>query len=181
MNWKPAAVGILAVLLAAVTWFYFRPQPAPVSTPVLAQPSKAVSHVGTEILTMPVKVYKPEAKKLLNLPQNVTSDPAKHVAASSTIKPDDHPHTVSTVIDDKTGEVTTYDVREPLPWLAVNSHGEAGIGYGMKYSPGRGFGPMARIVVRQDLLNIKAARVSVQGTLDQDGSAFGGVFVTATW
>lgn len=174
-----AVAVILAASLAA--WWHFRTQPAPVSVPVIATPSKPVEHVGTETVTMPVKVYKSESKKRLNLPKSLQDDPSQHVAASSTVKPDYHPHTVSTVIDDKTGEVTTYDTREPLPWIAVDNHGEAGIGYGMKYSPARGFGPVARITVRQNLLNVKAAQISLQGTLDQDGDAFAGVFVTARW
>ncbi|HSR06123.1 MAG TPA: hypothetical protein VLM42_03150 [Bryobacteraceae bacterium] len=179
--WQYRLAGAVTLAASLAVWWHFRPHPAPVSTPVIAQPARAVATVGKEMIQAKVKVYKPEAKKRLKLPQNVTSDPAKHVAASSTIKPDNHPHTVSTVIDDKTGEVTTYDVREPLPWLAVDSHGEAGMGYGMKFTPGKGFGPVARIVARQNLVDIKAATVSLQGTLDGDGEAYAGVFVTARW
>lgn len=174
-QWRLAAAAIVAAL--CVAWWHFRPHPATVSIPVVASPSKAVKDAGRETVTMPVKVYKAESKNRLNLPKS----PSEHLAASSTVKPDDHPHTLSTVIDDKTGEVTTYDTRDPLPWVAVNDHGEAGIGYGYKFSPGHGFGPMARLTVRQNLLDVKAARLSLQGTLDQDGSAFAGVFVTARW
>ena len=181
INWKYIIAAAVTLASCAAVWWRFRPQPAPVSVPVIAQPAKAVATVGKETIQAKVKVYKQEAKKRLNLPQNITSDPAKHVAASSTIKPDYHPHTVSTVIDDNTGEVTTYDVREPLPWLAVNNHGEIGMGYGMKSMPGKGFGPTARIVAQQNLLDIKSATVSLQGTLDSDGEAFAGIFVTGRW
>lgn len=180
-QYRLAIAATLAALLAAGMWWHFRPRPAPVSMPVIAKVSSAVSGVVRQTVTMPVKVYRPEAKKKLRLPQAVQNDASQHVAASSTVKPDDHPHTVSTVIDDKTGEVTTYDVREALPWLAVDTHGEAGMGYGMKFTPGKGFGPVARIVARQNLLDIKAATVSLQGTLDGDGATFAGVFVTARW
>lgn len=159
-QYKAAAVVTLAASLAV--WWHFRPQPAPVSVPVIATPSKAVSSVGTETVTMPVKVYKPEAKKRLNLPKSLQMDSAKHVAASSTIKPDDHPHTVSTIIDDKTGEVTTYDTREPLPWLAVDNHGEAGMAYGIRDGQAT-----VRLEVRQNLLDVKAVKLGVQASVDQ--------------
>lgn len=182
INWqyKVAAVATLAASLAA--WWHFRPQPAPVSVPVIATPSKAVSSVGVETIRTPVKVYKPEAKKRLNLPQNITQDASKHVAASSTIKPDDHPHTVSTVIDDKTGEVTTYDTRGPLPWLAVDNHGEAGVAYGIRDGQ-----PTVRLEVRQNLLDVKAVKLGVEATVDQPmsgplgSSYFVGVGLAYRW
>ncbi len=158
--YKVAAVAILAASLAA--WWHFRPQPAPVSVPVIATPSKPVEHVGTETIQTPLKVYKAESKKRLNLPKSLQEDSSKHVAASSTIKPDFHPHTISTVIDDKTGEVTTYDTREPLPWIAVDNHGEAGVAYGIRDGQAT-----VRLEVRQNLLDVKAVKLGVQASVDQ--------------
>lgn len=149
-------VAILAGCLAVAIWWHFHSQPAPVSVPVIAAPSKAVAHVGTEIIQTPLKVYKPESKKRLNLPKSLQDDTSKHVAASSTIKPDYHPHTVSTVIDDKTGEVTTYDTREPLPWFAVSSSRH----YGAYIGALDGQQAIA-VTARQEALHIKG--VTVEG------------------
>ena len=85
INWKYIIAAAVTLASCAAVWWRFRPQPAPVSVPVIAQPAKAVATVGKETIQAKVKVYKQEAKKRLNLPQNITSDPAKHVAASSTI------------------------------------------------------------------------------------------------
>ena len=166
--WKymVAVAVILAASLAA--WWHFRPQPAPVSVPVIATPSKAVSGVGTETLTTQVKVYKAESKKRLNLPKSLQEDNSKHVAASSTVKPDIYPHTVSTVIDDKTGEVTTYDTREPLPWLSVDNHGEAGVAYGIRNGQ-----PTVRLEVRQNLIDVKAVKIGLQASVDQPMAGIG--------
>lgn len=179
--YKLAAAATLACLLA-VLWWHFRPHPAPVSVPVIAQAAKVVSGVGRQTVTLPLKVYKPEAKQRLKLPQAVQADPAQHVAAASTVKPDTHPHTVSTVVDEKTGEVTTYDTRDPLPWLAVDSHGEAGVAYGIRDGQ-----PTVRLEVRQNLLDLKALKLGVQASADQPVSGslspsyFVGIGVSYRW
>ena len=109
-------------------------------------------------------------------------DSHAHVAASSTIKPDDHPHTISTVIDDKTGEVTTYDTREPLPWLQVDNHGEAGVAYGIRDGQAT-----VRLEVRQNLLDVKAVKLGVEASIDQplsgsiSPSYFVGVGLSYRW
>ena len=165
--YKVVGVAMLALLLAGL-WLHFRPQPAPVSVPVIATQSKPVEHVGTETIQTPLKVYKPEAKKRLNLEKSLQEDASKHVAASSTIKPDNHPHTVSTVIDDKTGDVTTYDTREPLPWIAVDNHGEAGVAYGIRDGQ-----PTVRLELRQNLVDVKAVKLGVQASIDQPMAGIG--------
>lgn len=155
MNRYSALAVTLAVLLA-VMWWNFSPHPAPVSTQVIATPSKAVSRVGTEILTMPVKVYKPEAKKRLNLPKSLQMDSSQHVASATKVVADDHPHTISTLINDKTGEVTTYDTREPLPLFAVSSSRH----YGAYIGALDGQQAIA-VMARQEALHIKG--VTVEG------------------
>lgn len=161
-------------------WWTLRPKYSPVSVPVIARP--AIKDSERVTIQTPIKVYTPKAKKKAKIPQSMKDDSSIHLVSSSSVKADTHPHTISTVVDAQTGNVTTYDVRDPLPWIAINPHGEAGIGYGWKYSQGQGLHQATRLIVRQNLLDVKAAKISLQGSIDpQDREAFAGVFLTASW
>lgn len=160
----------IAVVASVVSWGYFAyknieaVKKEPVGKPIPAKVASVVQKVPLIQITpaAPVKVYAPAAKEKLKLPKEVQDDKSKYVLAASRVAPDDHPHTITTVIDQQTGESQTYDTREPLPWLAVDLHGSAGMYYGVK----NGY-PALRFEAHQNLLDIKAVTVGITATADQ--------------
>lgn len=169
----------LAVIsLLAFAWGYFRDPPAPVDTTVLAKPAPELKHAPRQDIAPPkVAVYTPPAKKKLGLPTSVQDDPNKYVLDSAKLPSDTHPHTVTTVIDAKTGDVQTYDRRDPLPLLAAEQTGELRLDYGIK----NGFIKVARLSLREDLLQVKAFHAGINASLDADGQYFIGVGVGWRW
>lgn len=165
---------LLLVVILAVTWtFWSRPIP-PASVPVIAKP--ALSKVQKETITAKVSVYKPAAKKKLHLPKPVQDSPSKHVVDASRVNPDFHSHTITTVLDSETGDVTTYDTKEPLPWLAPGHMGGVGVFYGLKNGK-----PMGQLYAYHDLLQSKALFSGVRASLDQDGTNYAGGYVEYRW
>ncbi|MEW6314155.1 MAG: hypothetical protein AB1513_08975, partial [Pseudomonadota bacterium] len=107
------------------------------------------------------------------------------VLESSQVPADDHPQTVTTVIDTETGETETYVKRDPLPWFAWDTHGEAGIYAGLA----RG-SPALRLEARQGIFAVKALHAGVIASYDQllapspfapQGAGFVGVGVWMKW
>lgn len=173
------AAAVIAVL--AIAYFALRPTPAPVGTHVEAAPAPAIARVKTEKVEVaaPITVYKPEAKKKLNLPKPIQQDPGQQVVASTKVGGDDRPHTVTTLLDTRTGEFTTLDRADPLPWVSVKSRTELGAFYGIK--DGR---DTVRIQARHDFLQVKALNVSAQASADFAGGdvdSFVGVGVSIRW
>lgn len=153
---------IIGAIVAGWIWFLHR-HDAPVGVPQVATVAPAVAEVTTEpVQSAPVIVYRAPAKAKLKLPDAVQSNVNQHVLASSTIAADDHPHTLTTVLDTATGQATTYDTLEPLPWLAIDTHGEAGMYYGLKDGHAA-----IRAEIRQNLLQIKAVHVQGIASVDQ--------------
>lgn len=183
MNVKLLAIGNV-VLLAALgvgMYFYFKPQPAPVGVHLPAKVAPEIARVATEPveLKQPLKVYKKAAKAKLKLPDYIQKDEAQHVVAASKTANDERRHTVTTLVDSNTGEVTTLDRVDPLPWLAVNTKSEVGIFYGVK----RG-AQAIRIQGQQEFLQIKAVHVGVIASADVMPSGvdtFVGVGAWARW
>lgn len=185
IGWGVVAVLAFCLLVVAFGFFKtFSTQAQPVSAPVVAKPAPAVAKVPTVEITpaAPVKVYAPAAKAKLKLPAEVQADQNKYVLTASHVAPDSRPHTVTTVIDQQTGDATTYDTAEPLPWLAVDLHGEAGLLYGVK----NGY-PAVRFEARQNLLDVKAIKIGIEATADQPTTGplradyFVGVGAKYTW
>ena len=174
--WRPfMGPAFIAVGVGAVGWGLLHGRdPAPVGVAIEAAPAKSVAKVGFEpqIVTVPLRFYKPEAKKRLNLPASVQASADKKVIAATTTPNDERRHTVTTVIDTATGEATTFDTVEPLPWIAPGGRGAVGIAYG--YSEN---GPTAKIYAYRDLLQVKKLRLGVRADLDQYGDRFGGAYL----
>lgn len=160
-------VGAL-LALGVVAWSYLHSHSEPPTAPpnavaVEAKPAPQLDHVGQIAIAPPkVKVFKPAAKAKLRLPEAVITDNAKHVIAAAVVRADDHQQTVTTVLDASTGESKTYVKEEPLPWLALDTHGEAGIYGGLKNGMAA-----ARLEVRQGLFQVKAVHVGAIASLDQ--------------
>lgn len=169
-------LGVVAIVVV-LAWLHFKPQQKPVGEAATAQSAPQLAHVATEQIKPPgVTVYKPEAKKKLNLPASIQGNPAQHVVASSRINANLNPQTVTTVIDDKTGETITLVTREPLPWLAAEQTGEARIDYGWK-----GGRNITRLSLTEDMFQIKALHAGLQASLDSDGQYFVGAGIGWKW
>lgn len=155
---------VAAILGLAGAWWWKVSEPAqPIGVAVVAKPAAAVAKAPTEtVQTAPVIAYTAPAKRRLRLPDAVQANANQHVLGAASVAADDHPHTVTTVLDASTGQTTTYDVREPLPWMAIDTHGEAGLAYGLKNGV-----QTVRLEARQGLLDIKAVRIGVTASLDQ--------------
>lgn len=165
----------LSVLLATVTalavilgWLRYVDQAgpkAPVNLSIPAKPAPEVKHEAkaqTPIKAKTVKAYKPAIKKELKLPEHVQLDAAAVVIAASQVKPDDHSQTITSVLDVDTGEVETYVKRDPLPWLAWDKSGEAGIILELQNGE-----PAVRLEARQNLFQVKAVHFGGTGSVEQ--------------
>lgn len=165
----------LAVVVAALAMSYWyknhdRPEfllpPVNVTVPAAPAPEVAKKEtVAKPILAKTVKVYPAAVKNNLKLPQHVLDDPELDVLAASQVPADNHPRTITTVLDRETGESETYVKRDPLPWFDDRKSGSAGI-----YAMYGNTGPFARLQVRQELFQVKALHVGVMATYDQSFS-----------
>jgi hypothetical protein len=126
----------------------------------------------------PLVVYRDRVKRELGLPAEVEKDPARQVAAATVVPASDRPHTVSAVANLETGQVSMFVRPDPLPWLERRTVYELGLAYGFKDDAGEA---VARASGRADLLQVKALRLGLIGSVDSDGDWFGGVGVTARW
>jgi hypothetical protein len=167
LHWKNAALATGCLVGVVLLWAGFQQQRERPSVGVAMQ-AKADPQVAKETKTDTpvqsgtVKTYAPETKRKLDLPAAVQADATKQVVESSRVPADDHPQTVTTVIDTKTGATETFVARDPLPLLALDPAGEAGLYYGY-----RNGAKAIRIEARQGLFMVKAVHVGVTGSVDQ--------------
>lgn len=160
--------GLLIVLLAAgVVYLYLNPQ-APTAAPqAVAVPAAIAPQLRGETKisitpTVPIKVYAPTVKAKLKLPDSVIADTNQSVITASRVRSSDRPQTVTTVFDAATGESKAYVKEEPLPWLAWDTHGEAGMYVGLKNGQSA-----VRLEVKQGLVQVKAVHFGAIASLDQ--------------
>lgn len=174
----PRLLIVLAFVAGAAVYFAFKPDQAPPGVHNTATPAPEVAKVPTERVEIvpPIQVYKPAAKKKLKLPEPVQQDAAQHVIASSKTANDERQHTITTVIDANTGNATTYDRVDPLPWISVNTKSEVGLYYGY-----RGGEQVVRLQGKQELLQVKAMHLGAIATVDSDGETFVGAGLWARW
>lgn len=164
-NWKPALLACAGLALLIMLWVSMLPGLAPVGAATPAAPDPALRHetqTDTPVQSGTVKTYAPEVKRKLPLPPQVQADDNKQVLGASRLPADDHPQTVTTVIDTKTGATETYVARDPLPWLAVDTSGDAGIYYGLR-NGAKAF----RVEARQGFIAIKAVHIGIIAGFDQ--------------
>lgn len=166
---------IVLLCIAAVVWLVFGRQSAPQSEGATVEATPAPVLINTPLidlaLSSPVKVYSGGAntKQHLKLPATVVKDDSKQVISGTRIDAkDDHPKTITTVIDADTGESTTYVTTEPLPWLDMDTRGGVGLYAGLKNG-----NQVARLQLRQDLLQIKNVHVGAIASIDQPISGAG--------
>lgn len=172
--------GILFVMLSifAMVWHFFTTHPPPVGSVVPATQAPELKRAPKQdIAPAKVSVYTPPAKKKLNLPTDIQDDPNKYVLGSAKLPSDTRPHTITTVIDSTTGEVQTFDRRDPLPWLAAEQTGEVRVDYGLKGGTAR----VWRVTLREDLLQVKALHAGINASVDTDAAWFAGVGIGYRW
>lgn len=171
---------IVAAILALcgwVAWVFMGPKPPEVGTIEPATPAPVVKNISKETIRAPIiTVYAPKAKAKLQLPKAQQADRAVHVIEASRVEPDDHPTTVITTINTDTGITETVVRREPLPWLALKKSGELRLDYGLK-----GTVKIARLSLRQDIVQVKSMYVGARASLDSDGTIFAGIGVGYRW
>lgn len=177
LSWIGVILVLCAMMIAAFAALKTGVVPESQAVAVQVEPAKPIAGLETAKIThAKVKAYTHQSKKALALPQAVIEDGSKYALGAATVKPGLHPVTVSTVLDADTGEVTQYEKQEPLPWVAPAIHGEAGIAYGIKDGNRNG-----RLFLRQGLVDVKAMRLGVEATADQDGSLFAGASLAYRW
>lgn len=170
---------LLAIGAGAVGGWYFTDRvPAPTEKWTPAQPAHQVASIPKQTIKPPaVKVYAPKAKQKLDLPDEIQSNPNLYVLQSTRLPNDTHPSTITTLIDQQTGEVQTFVRREPLPWFAAQPTGEARIDVGIKKTAGT----VARLSIHEDLIQIKALHAGINASLDSDGELFIGAGIAYKW
>lgn len=169
---------LVAVILAGFAWWFFTPKHAPVGSTVIAKQAPELKDQPKQDIKPPkISVFTPAAKKKLALPAIVQDDPNKYVIGSAKLPKDTHPHTITTVIDEKTGGVQTYDRRDPLPWLAAERTGEVWVGYGIT----NGGIKVGMVSVSDELVQVKALHFGVNASLTTNGSVFAGAGVGYRW
>lgn len=178
MSFMPAM--LVATLVFGVFWYNRAPEIPPGVT-VTAKQAPEVKREETIPLTIsvPLRVYKPVVKTKLKLPDAAIKDPNAHVATSSKVAANERPHTITTTVDSVTGEFTTYDRTDPLPWVTLNTKSEVGIFYGIKSGD-----PVLRLQGRQELLQVKAVHLGAVASADMGGGkteTFIGVGAWARW
>lgn len=173
-----AKVEIAAMIaFCVVLWQVSRPKTESAGTITRAMIAPELKHADKQNITPPkVPVYTPSAKHKLQLPPDVQDDPNKYVLASNKLQNDIHTHTITTVINQQTGQVQTYDRRDPYPWLAAEQNGESGIYYGYK----RGT-KISRLTFSENLVQLSALHLGAHASLDTDGQFFAGIGIGWKW
>lgn len=159
-------LALAAVIAAVLSALYFTPTEKVANDSTIAIEAPSVMKIDkVSIAPTKVWVYDASAKGKLPLPDNIKNNPDEHVFAASKVEG----HTVTTTINATTGEATTTDNKDPLPWLAVVKLNEMRIDYGLN--------GIMRLSYRRDVIQVKAFHFGINTTLDSDGSYFIGAGV----
>lgn len=176
MTWR-ARLMVVAALAACIVcaWLIWewqtRPAPPPVSVSVpLPEAPQAANQPTERVVVKTVVVYK---DRPVPLPGAATTE---KVTATARLEAEERPYTLSATLDTETGQSRIWAQAEPLPWLAITTHGEAGLAYGL-----RDGAPVWRLSARQDVIQVKAVKAGLVGTVDSDGEWFAGVGVRVGW
>lgn len=159
------------------------PAPAPAATPVLAKVNPEVKRevkVDTPLRTpsKSVKAYPASVKNKLVLPKEVLDDEAAQVLDSTELASSEKRQIVSTILDTETGATTSYVTAAPSPWLALEDRGQLSLDYGIKRGSRE---PVARLNLRQDVLQIKRLHLGASASAYSDGDYFVGIGGSIRW
>ncbi|OGO34707.1 MAG: hypothetical protein A2Z03_09720 [Chloroflexi bacterium RBG_16_56_8] len=170
-----AAGFITAILCAAVLWVWSTLKPSLPAMLGEAPDKFATTPVETKQCTT-VQVLVPKAKKKAGLPAAIVQDEQASLLAVATVPHLDRPQIASAVLHRDTGKGEIYFTPQPRPWLAFDRRGEAGIGYVWKDDA-----LIWQLDARLELVQAKAIRLAVTGTLDGAGDFVPGVRAWANW
>lgn len=175
MTFNKLFIPLLLVLVAGYILWLFKPAPAPIGEHAPAKVAPQVIDVPKVSITpAKIKVYAPKAKANLKLPESMRMDTNIHVVESTWVPADDHPQTITTVINAETGETETLVRREPLPWLAFKKTGAIGLSYDAITS-------LRTLSIRQDILQIKQLYLSGDIALRSDKEKMAGIRIEYRW
>lgn len=162
INTRGLIIVVSCVLLFIIGYLYLLPTPVPPGITTEATPAKELKKVETiPIIIDFVKVYPAVVKTKLKLPTAVQQSSNQHVVASTKVKADGKPHTITTVLDTVTKEFTTYDRVDPIPWLAVSNTTHLSAYYGIKNG-----NETLRLMAQQELLRIKSMNLEAIVSVD---------------
>jgi hypothetical protein len=169
-RYYPHLLLVVLALIAATLWvrnWSDESAANQVGVTIVATPAKEVHDVPKVAVPVkkPVQVYAggQGLKEGIKLPRAVVEDDQVEVIASSKIDGrDDHPKTVTTVLNVETGESETYVRTDPLPLFDWSSRGHVGLAAGLKNGE-----PAVRLTAEQELFTVKALHFGAVATFDQ--------------
>lgn len=172
-------IGIfISILVAAAIYAYKTLRPSLPS--ILATPAKELAKEETKTLKdKPVVVYREKVKAKLGLPESIKKDATKHVVNSTQVEASDRPTTVTAVYDDQTGVVDLFKRQDRLPWLAFYRRYEIGLSW--LPLTDKGGSAVMSIDGRIELLQAKALRFGVTGTMSEQAGDFHWQVGVRTW
>lgn len=178
MTWRTRIELAFGVLAAGLIWYFSTPKPAPVNEWTQAKTVPQVVDVPkVSIQPKQIIVYSTPVKKHLGLPTEARANNDIVVVAASRVPSDLHPQTVTTLLDQNTGEFQTLVRREPYSWLAAEQSGELRVDYGIK----NGMVRIGRLSLHEDLMQLSALHLGVSAALDTDRQFFAGAGVEWKW
>lgn len=176
------AIGCYLFVIFGMPLLFPGKGPSTVSVP--ATPAPEVKRAPTKRVSVkaPVKVFDDSTKPKLKLPAAVIDDPDEHVVAATQVKGSDRPQTITTTINEQTGESQSFVKTDPYPWLAFENRAEVRMAYGYRYSlKDHQVKPVGRLSFTYDALRVKALTLGTTAQIDTDGQAFVGVGVAYRW
>lgn len=174
-QWRNVLLGLAALAAGVLLWFGLQQDRAPVNTAQIATPAPEVAHedkAGVPVKFQSIQAYSNAAKAKLPIPAAAREKTQLKAVAASRVAADDHPNTITTLVDADTGATTTYVNREPMPFMALDTASEAALYYGWR----NGVGAL-RVDVRQALFTVKSVHVGIIGSLDQPRGGATGTFL----
>ncbi len=174
----------IIVGLSAYLWYDMdhRPvQSTEMSVPATPAPETKRAPTKRVAIAKPVKVFGDGIKPKLKLPDAVAKNVDEHVIAATQVRGSLRPQTVTTVIDEKTGESQTYVKSDPYPWLAYEGRGEIRMSYGYRFDSGVAPRQIVRLNFSYDLIRVKALTIGPTVQVDSDGRTFVGAGLAYRW
>jgi hypothetical protein len=177
-NRTRALVGLLILGSLYLAWDNLTPDPAPVGQWIDATVSKPIAAVEkVEIKPAKLKVYAKPAKAKLKLPDAIQQDESLYVLSSSTVKPSLRPQTVTTVVNEATGESTTITRREAYPLLAFENTNRVSLNYGVNARLDR----VGWITYEKTFAQVKGWHAGITATAVSDRSGLVGGTLRYEW
>lgn len=166
---KALLLFVALMLISALTGWYQHTPKLPTTEPQILATSPAVQKVPK--VTQQIGTVKVLDKQKLTtkvpLPEEVKKDDTKQVSAVSVVPSSDNKTEVTAVIDLNTKETTLYAREIPPAFMAFESKGRIGAGYGIKQNGVN----VTKVYADWSFLRIGDVRLVVQGEINSDREA----------